>query len=128
MTPPNDDELWCVDVVLRALDHDDVLTALVAKVAEAVGNDVPDHPVRPTSSYDMPPPDGSLGVSCWMRAPSVGQAADAGVRLVVDAAHDLTGEDHPLWDVRLLPASAVLTRKDETTDNRSRGVLRSRKP
>ena len=106
-------ELWCVDVVLRALGRERDEDRVVALVAEEIGDVDPAHRVRPTGSYDMPPPDGSIGVSCWIPASSAGEAADTALRIVSAAARAVTGQDHPLWDLRLLPASAVITRSEE---------------
>jgi hypothetical protein len=77
-----------------------------------------DPEARPTGSYDMPPPDGSIGVSCWVTAATAGDAAETALRAVSDAATQVTGASHPLWDLRLLPASAVMGR-DEYDQRRS---------
>lgn len=113
-------ELWCVDVVLRANGHIDLEDLVVARVAAQLGTVDPEHRVRGTYSYDMAPPDGSVGVSCWIPAASAGEAADTGLRIVADVAREVTGEDLPLWDLRLLPASAVLPREEGTGGARVR--------
>ena len=51
----------------------------------------------------MAPPDGSSGVSVWVRADSIGEAVDVAVALVSDTATTVMGEHHPLWDVRIGP-------------------------
>ncbi len=116
MTVPSDNQdRWCVDVVLRALGSADSEDRVVDAVAKELAKQNAGEPgtVRSTYSYDAPPPDGSLGVSCWITAHSAGAAADAGVRLVCSAALTVTGHDHPLWDLRLLPSSAVTTRSEQ---------------
>ena len=112
-------QLWRVDVVLRrAAPTDDVSAAVVAAVtARLDGPDAsPDEKVlgapRDTSSFDMPPPEGSIGVSCWVRADDVGQAARVGHAAVVAAAQDVTGLSLPLCDLRVVPREAMMTRDD----------------
>lgn len=115
---PTDSDTWIVDVVLRAHGRGEDEEAVVAAVADSLGDRADDSP-RPTSSYDVPPPDGSIGVSCQLQAGSAGEAVDEAVRLVSAAATAVTGHAHALWDVRVLPASAVVQREEAVqTDDR----------
>ena len=111
--------LWRVDVVLRrAAPTDDVSAAVVAAVTARL--DGPDATLdeqvlsapRDTYSFDMPPPEGSIGVSCWVRADDVGQAASVGHAAVAAAAQDVTGLSLPLWDLRVVPREAMMTRDE----------------
>ena len=77
----DDQELWCVDVVLRALGQGDAEERVIELVRDRLGSDDPAQTVKRTYSYDFVPPDGSLGISCWIRAAKVGDAAEAGLRL-----------------------------------------------
>jgi hypothetical protein len=61
----------------------------------------------------MDAPDGTLGASMWVRATTPGAAVDAGVAAVDAALRALCGRGLPLWDVRALPATAVLPREGE---------------
>jgi hypothetical protein len=66
------------------------------------------HPsVRATGSYDLPAPDGEVGVSCWVRADSVGVAAQLAFDVVSLAYTEVSGRPAELWDLRLLPRSAI---------------------
>jgi hypothetical protein len=51
-----------------------------------------------TFSFDMKPPGGSLGFSCWVRADTVGRAVRAGHDVVQRACAQVTGQPHQLWD------------------------------
>jgi hypothetical protein len=101
---------WLVDVVLRAAGRESTQLRLVESVAAVVTRGR--RPPTSTGSFDMAPPDGSLGVSCWVRATSAGRAADLALTLVTAAATKLTGVEHQLWDLRVIPGAAV----DETQD------------
>lgn len=118
---PSDDveEDWQVDVVLRASNHGD----RQGEVVVAVNRAMPEarKPAQPTYSFDMDPPDGSIGVSCWVAAASAGRAMDRALDLVRSAASEVTGEDLPVWDLRAVPLSAVL--EDETNKGPSRTLL-----
>src|SRR5436309_6193077 len=95
-----DDRDWVVDVVLRALGEADVQDQVTARVAETLDSQGKSPP-KMTYSFDMEPPDGSLGVSCWVRADSA-SAAIATVLPVVPAATTApTGPQHPQRDLRL---------------------------
>jgi hypothetical protein len=103
---------WVVDVVLRALGEDDVEARVVAEVAGRLPPPDGRPPPRSTGSFEMPPPDGSIGVSCWTSANAAGEAVDGVLATVTAAAASVTGKQHPLWDIRVLPANAVLTREE----------------
>jgi hypothetical protein len=109
-------QLWRVDVVLRGIDGDEHVDAVLSRLREELSDtlDLPDEAalanVEETGSYDMDPPDGSLGVSCWVRADAVGEAVQTGTDTVVAACVELTGRSSELWDVRVLPRSAVIER------------------
>ena len=114
-----DSAIWIVDVVLRANGRAVDEEAVVAAAAQALGDRAEASPQR-TSSSDMSPPDGSIGVSCRLRAGSAGEAVDEVIRFVSAAAAAVTGDSHPLWDVRALPDSAVLQREEAMqTDDRN---------
>src|SRR2546429_7642680 len=106
------DKDWIVDVVLRAdgdADSEDRVVTAVAESLHLVGSD---RAPTPTYSFDISPPDGSIGVSCWLEADSASEAADAGLRLVSDAARTITGKQLALWDLRVVPGAAVFERSD----------------
>ncbi len=111
--------LWRVDVVLRREGGSDVesvavvaaLTTLLDGRPTTADEDVLGGPT-PASSYDMPPPEGSVGVSCWVRADSVGDAVQVGHDAVVAAAREVTGVALPLWDLRVVPGTAIMTREE----------------
>jgi hypothetical protein len=105
---------WQVDVVLRpraaAGDLNDRLIDLLRAALPDVGG-VP--PVvqdpQPTYSFDMSPPEGDLGVAVWVRAAGVGSAVEAGWRVVSACVQELLpGREPQLWDLRVVPASAVM--------------------
>ena len=98
-----DGPLWRVEVVLRGGD-DAVQASLLDRLrAAATGSPSRHDDVRETHSYDIDPPEGSVGAALWVRAGTVGAAADEGVR-VVTAAVDAPLE---LWDVRVIPRAAI---------------------
>jgi hypothetical protein len=111
--------LWRVDVVLRRAGATDghavevvkrLTTALSAGPAsddEAIFRDV-----EVASSYDMPPPEGSLGASLWVRADAVGAAVQVGFDAVLAVAKEVTGQTLALWDLRVVPRSAMMTRDE----------------
>jgi hypothetical protein len=115
-------DLWRVDVVLRRTGGAEVdPSALVELLAAASdGPSSADEEVlggpRPAESYDMPPPEGSVGASCWVRAGSAGEAAQTALDAVVAAARELTGAFLPLWDLRVVPRSAIMSREDYESD------------
>ena len=112
-------DLWRVDVVLRRDSGSDVesvaivavVTSMLDGLATAADEAVLGGP-HPESSYDMPPPEGSVGVSCWVRADSVGEAVQIGHDAVVSAAREVTGLSLPLWDLRVVPRTAIMTREE----------------
>jgi hypothetical protein len=112
-------DLWRVDVVLRRDGGSDVeslaivavLTALLDGRPTAADEDVLGGP-HPEASYDMPPPEGSVGVSCWVRADTLGDAVQVGHDAVVAAAREVTGLSLPLWDLRVVPRTAIMTREE----------------
>ena len=111
--------LWRVDVVLRRDGGSDVeseaivaaLTAVLEGLPTSADEDVLGGP-HPEASYDMPPPEGSVGVSCWVRADTVGDAVQVGHDAVVAAAHEVTGLVLPMWDLRVVPRAAIMTREE----------------
>lgn len=105
-----DSDLWIVDVVLRAHGRENDEGAVIAAVADALSTHA-EGPPQQTSSYDIPPPDGSIGVSCLLRTAGAGDAVDQAINLVSAAATAVTGISHALWDVRALPEAAVLQRE-----------------
>jgi len=92
------------------------LTALLEGRPTTPDEDVLGGPC-PAASYDMPPPEGSVGASCWVRADTVGQAAQTGLDGVVAAARQVTGLSLPLWDLRLIPRSAITAREDYESES-----------
>ena len=124
--------MWQVDVVLHARGMADAQKPLVTTVEallppEHAEVDVVAWDVNPTSSYDMPPPDGSLGISCWVRASTVGEAADIAFAVVSDAATSVTGEAHPLWDLRVVPRAAITLRQERPEGTSHRRLRRRRR-
>jgi len=112
-------QLWRVDVVLRRSGPSEgEASELVALVASELDDPRPadDEAIfggpRATHSFDLDPPEGSLGVSCWVRADTVGQAANIGHQAVVEAALSLTGQRLPLWDLRVVSRDAMMTRDE----------------
>jgi hypothetical protein len=109
--------LWRVDVVLRrgtATDGqaEEVVRLLAAdlSVQPNMDDEAIFRNVLSTDSYDMPPPEGSIGVSLWVRADTLGAAVQTGFDAVHAVAQRVTGRVLPLWDLRILPRSAVMTR------------------
>lgn len=113
-------DLWRVDVVLRRASGTDVETMAIVQLltsrldgrAPTADEDIFGGP-REASSFDLPPPEGSVGVSCWVRADSVGEAVQVGYEAVVAAAGEVTGLSLPLWDLRVVPRSAMMTRDEQ---------------
>ena len=111
--------LWRVDVVLRragATDEqaDEVVRRLAADLSRlpTSGDEAIFRDIESTSSYDIPPPEGSVGVSMWVRADSVGAGVQVGFDAVQAAAAEVTGKILPLWDLRVVPRSAMWTRDE----------------
>jgi hypothetical protein len=111
--------LWRVDVVLRLsgapTDAETQILALLGSWQEGLpsSNDDRVHPsLQGTYSFDIAPPDGQIGVSCWVRADGVGEAAQLAHDIVSRAYTQTTGRDAELWDLRLLPRSAITGIRD----------------
>jgi hypothetical protein len=111
--------LWRVDVVLRragATDAqaDEVVSRLATDLSRRPASDDETifRDVESTNSYDMPPPEGSVGVSLWVRADTVGVAVQVGFNAVQAATQEVTGHALPLWDLRVVPRSAMMTRDE----------------
>jgi hypothetical protein len=107
-------KLWRVEVVLRrgtALPstQEQVLDLLASwQRDQPSSTDERVHPsLRATSSYDLAAPDGEVGVACWVRADSLGKAAQIGYDVVARAFAEVTGQPADLWDLRLLPRTAI---------------------
>lgn len=71
--------------------------------------------IEPAWSYDGQPPEGGVGVACWARADSVGEAADKAWRVVREAAAALLGAEAPLWDLRVIPRAAIMAAPEAGT-------------
>ena len=114
-------ELWRVEIVLWAGEPEaervQELINAVASATEPTPEDdrlrLPD--VEPAWSYDAQPPEGGVGVACWVRSDSVGDAADRAWGVVREAAAAVLGTDAPLWDLRVIPGAAILTTPDAGT-------------
>lgn len=112
-------ELWRVDVVLRrGTAASDTQAGVLDRMTRWL-TDLPtqaDEEVHPTLaatySYDLSAPEGEVGISCWVRADSLGQAAQLGFETVAQAFTEVAGRPPELWDLRLMPRSAI-------TDGRS---------
>ena len=112
-------QLWRVDVVLR---RDRSTDAEISAIFESLGSALKGRPtladeapladLEPTYSYDLEPPEGSIGVSCWVRADTLGEAAQVAHDVVVQACTTVTGRTHELWDLRLLPRTAITPRAE----------------
>lgn len=111
-------DLWRVEVVLWVPEPeaDCVRELLNAVAAAAVMSHGVDQPVLPDVehawSYDIQPPEGGVGVACWVRANSVGDAAETGWRVVHDAAVATLGTEVRLWDLRVIPRAAIFAAPD----------------
>jgi hypothetical protein len=107
-------DLWRVEVVLWAGEPEvgrirDLLDAVAAATVASDDDDPSDLPdVERAWSYDMQPPEGGVGVACWVRSDSVGAAAEEGWRVVRHAAGAALGVEAGLWDLRLIPRPAIL--------------------
>jgi hypothetical protein len=107
-------ELWRVEVVLWAVEPETgrIRELLDAVAAATVASDEDDPSVLPDVerawSYDMQPPEGGVGVACWVRSDSVGGAAEEGWRVIRQAAAATLGAEARLWDLRVIPRAAIL--------------------
>ena len=107
-------DLWRVEVVLWTREPPDdrvqeLLNAVAAAAGTSVGDDrsvLPD--VEQARSYDIQPPEGGVGVVCWVRSDTVGDAAETGWSVVRDAAAATLGAEARLWDLRVIPRAAIL--------------------
>jgi hypothetical protein len=109
--------LWRVEVVLWTTNRaprreTDLIDAVLHKTMSSDDDD-PAWPsdVATARSYDIQPPapDASVGIACWVRAASVGGAADTAWAVVASAADRLLDEPYQLWDLRVIPRSAILS-------------------
>jgi hypothetical protein len=107
-------DLWRVEVVLWTREPPDdhvqeILNAVAAAAGTSVGDDRPVLPdVEQAWSYDIQPPEGGVGVACWVRSDTVGDAAETGWGVVRDAAAATLGAEARLWDLRVIPRAAIL--------------------
>lgn len=114
-------ELWRVEIVLRAREPEaDRLQELLNAVAAATESYADDDHLRLPDverawSYDIQPPEGGVGVACWVRSDSVGDAVDRAWAVVHEAAATVLGAEAPLWDLRVIPRAAILTASDVGT-------------
>ena len=123
---------WEVDVVLRraaTTDADDEAIREVVRQSvaglERPNDDRAFDGVHETSSYDMTPPEDSVGVSFWLRAESPGAAVDAAEGIVQAACLQVLGTVLPVWDLRLLPLEAVLARHENLPPAGRPGAFRT---
>jgi hypothetical protein len=100
------DDLWRLEVVLCTLEPEAhrVQELLNAVAAATVTSDADDQPFVPdveqACSYDIQPPEGGVGVACWVWSDSVGDAAETGWGVVREAASATLGADARRWDLR----------------------------
>jgi hypothetical protein len=114
--------LWRVEVVLwttnQALAREDELVDAVMQATTTSDGDDPGwvRDVTPTRSYDIQPPapDLGVGIACWVRAESVGDAANHAWDVVAAAADRILHEPFQLWDLRVIPRSAILSGEANT--------------
>lgn len=107
-------EVWRVEIVLGTREPEadrvrELLSGVGAATEPSLEDDqlrVPD--VEPAWSYDAQPPEGGVGVACWVRSDSVGEAADTAWRVVQEAAVAVLGVEAPLWDLRVIPRAAIV--------------------
>lgn len=110
-----------MEIVLRAREPGadrirellDAVTAVTEPSADDGQPRLPD--VEPAWSYHAQPPEGGVGVACWVRSDSVGDAADRAWTVVREAAETVLGVDAPLWDPRVIPQAAILAAPDAGT-------------
>jgi hypothetical protein len=105
---------WQVDVILRPPPDAGDLSARLPELVSAALPDVEDvpsvaHDPEPAFSFDIPPPEGNLGVALWVRAAGLGAAVDGAWNLVASRMRELGPRQEPqLWDLRVVPLTAVL--------------------
>ncbi|MGZ4676659.1 MAG: hypothetical protein ACXVJ7_07585 [Acidimicrobiia bacterium] len=110
-------ELWRVEIVLwvaqEAAGSEPLLIEEVRKELRDLENDDMVHlPVISNArSYDIQPvaPDESIGVSCWVAADTVGDAAASAWEVVRGASGRVIAGPVRLWDVRVIPRTAVMS-------------------
>lgn len=114
-------DLWRIEVVLWAREPgaERVQEFLNAVAAATVTSDEDEQSVLPDVerawSYDIQPPEGGIGVACWVRSDSVGDAAETGWEVARDAAAATLGAEARLWDLRVIPRAAILAAPDTGT-------------
>ena len=110
-------ELWRVEIVLwvaqEAAGSEALLIEEVRKELRDLGNDDTVHLplISNARSYDIQPvaPDGSIGVSCWVAADTVGDAAESAWEVVREASGRVVAGPVRLWDLRVIPRTAVMS-------------------
>jgi hypothetical protein len=114
-------QLFRVDVVVRRSGvPESAGDALIRAVAERLPVDDPRQQawghlvdVNNATSYDMDAPDGTFGIGCWVWADGPGEAVGVAWAEISAACEAAVGLRLPLWDIRLVPRSAMLS-EDET--------------
>lgn len=110
-------DLFRVDVVLRPIGVDRAVQArLTAALAARLPADDPTlepwaslADVDEAYSYDMEPPEGTAGLGMWVRADEPGAAVTTAWAEASAASEVAAGRPLPLWDLRLVPRTAMLT-------------------
>jgi hypothetical protein len=99
--------LWRVEVVLRGPEtrHQPLLIERLR--TQAAGTPDRHSDIEEAHSYDMDPPEGSIGAAVWVYAEGVGEAADTGMSIVREAASYVAEGELPLWDLRVIPRDAI---------------------
>ena len=102
--------LWRVTVMFDAAggpsDPEELTGRLRAQLAAASG-EPESFDVRAGACWDMIPPGGALGADIWVRADSVGDAADLALDVVEREVRAVAGDRPLLWDVRVIPREAI---------------------
>lgn len=109
-------DLWRLEIVLWVREPgagrvQELIDRVMAATVSSGGEDervLDMGDVEPAFSYDIQPPEGGVGVACWVRADSVGGAAEKGWSIVRDAATAVLGAEPRLWDLRVIPRGAIL--------------------
>lgn len=99
--------LWRVEVVLRSGDAGGQTALVEGLRSNAVGTPDRFSDVEEAHSYDMDPPEGSVGAALWVHADDVGQAATSGLTAVDEVCEAVVGRRLPLWDLRVIPRDAI---------------------
>jgi hypothetical protein len=113
-------DLWRVEVVLWTREpSSDQVQELLNAVAACTSTREDEHSVLPDVeqawSYDIQPPEGGVGVACWIWSDTVGDAAETGWSVVRDAAAATLGAEARLWDLRVIPRAAILDARNTGT-------------